>query len=351
MLVFDSPDYDNHEQVIFCAEPASGLRAIIAIHNTNLGPALGGCRMWPYQSEADALADVLRLSRGMTYKAAVAGLPCGGGKSVIIGDPARHKSEQLLRAMGRAVESMGGRYHTAEDVGTTVADMDVMRQETAYAYGFSASGGDPSPATAYGVFIGIRAAVAFRLGREDLRGVSVAVQGLGNVGRRLCGYLAEEGARLMVADINAEAAAAAYRAFGATPVPTADIHKLDADVFAPCALGAVLNSTTIPEIGAAIVAGAANNQLARPEHGPMLRDAGVLYAPDYVINAGGLIDVYLGDMKVRGQDAVLERTARIYDTLMAIFEEATHSGKSTDRVADRLAEERFRKPCRPRAAA
>jgi len=351
MPLFESWDYDNHEQVVFCAEPDSGLRAIIAIHNTNLGPALGGCRMWPYASEADALGDVLRLSRGMTYKAAVTGLPCGGGKAVIIGDPARHKSEALLRAMGRAIDALGGRYHTAEDVGTTVADMDILRQETAFAHGFSAAGGDPSPATAYGVFMGIRAALAFRTGRDDLRGRSVAVQGLGNVGRRVCGYLAESGARLLVADINAEATAAARRAYGATPVPTGDIHRIEADVFAPCALGAILNDSTIPQLGAKIVAGAANNQLERPEHGPMLRAAGILYAPDYVINAGGLIDVYFGDMKGHAQEDVLARTAQIYDTLTGIFEEAARNDEPTDRIADRMAEQRFGKRCHPRAAA
>jgi leucine dehydrogenase len=351
MPLFESRDYDDHEQVVFCADPESGLRAVIAVHNTNRGPALGGCRMWPYASEADALADALRLSRGMTYKAAISDLPYGGGKAVIIGDPAKDKSEALLRAMGRAVDALGGRYHTAEDVGTTVADMDILRKETDYAHGFSSASGDPSPATAYGVFMGIRAAIAFQRGQDDLRGRTVTVQGLGNVGRRLCGYLAEAGARLLVADLNADATAAAHRTYGATPVPTADIHKLEADVFAPCALGAVLNDTTIPALGAPIVAGAANNQLARPDHGAMLHKAGVLYAPDYVINAGGLIDIHVEEATGGSQDAVLQRTGRIYDTVTAIFEEAARSGEPTDRVADRMAEERFRKGCHSRAAA
>ena len=198
MPVFASPEFDSHELVAFSADPDSGLRAIIAIHNTNLGPALGGCRMWPYADEDAALRDALRLSRGMTYKAAITGLPYGGGKSVIIGDPRTGKSEALLRAMGRFVDSLGGRYHTAEDVGTTVADMDVLRKETRYAHGFSASSGDPSPATAFGVLMGIRAALAFTRGSDDLRGLTVAVQGLGNVGRRLCRYLADAGAHLVV---------------------------------------------------------------------------------------------------------------------------------------------------------
>jgi leucine dehydrogenase len=305
--------------------------------------------MWPYADEDAALRDVLRLSRGMTYKAAITGLPFGGGKSVIIGDPRTGKTEALLRAMGRFVNSLGGRYHTAEDVGTTVADMDILRKETRYAHGLSASSGDPSPATAYGVLMGIKAALAFRRGNDDLRGLTVAVQGLGNVGRRLCRYLAEAGARLVVADIDPAAVERIVRELGATAVAPEAIHRIQADVFAPCALGAILNDRTIPELGAPIVAGSANNQLAEPRHGAMLKARGVLYAPDYVVNAGGLIDVYLGE--TGDQDAVLARTAKIHDTALAVFERAVRENAPTDAVADRIAEERFRAGEKRRAAA
>jgi len=349
MPVFTSPDFDSHEMVVFGSDAASGLRAIIAVHNTNLGPALGGCRMWPYASEEEAVRDVLRLSRGMTYKAAMAGLPYGGGKSVIIGNPRKDKNEALLRAMGRFVDSLGGRYHTAEDVGTTVDDMDVLRKETEYAHGFSSASGDPSPATAYGVFMGLRAAVQFGLGRSDLRGLTVAVQGLGNVGARLCRYLADEGARLVVTDINADAVDRAVREFGATPVSPDAIHRVDADVFAPCALGAILNDRTIPELGASIVAGAANNQLAEPRHDRMLKDRAVLYAPDYVVNAGGLIDIHVGEA-TGDQNAVLKETAKIYDTTLAVFERAVGTDTPTGAVADAMAEERFGNPARSKAA-
>ncbi len=350
MPLFESPDFDNHEQVVYCCDPDSGLRAIIAIHNTNLGPGLGGCRMWPYENEAEALRDVLRLSRGMTYKSAITGLPYGGGKAVIIGDPRTQKSEALLRAMGRFVERLGGHYHTAEDVGTTVADMDILRQETGYAHGSSGAGGDPSPATAYGVFMGMRAAAAFKFDRDTLDGMSVAVQGLGNVGRRLCRYLAEDGARLLVTDIVEDAVTAAVKEYGATPIPIDAIHREKVDIFAPCALGAVLNDRSIPELGAKIVAGSANNQLGAAHHGEMLRQRGILYAPDYVINAGGLIDIHI-DAQGGDQDAVLDRTGRIYDTALSIFQRAEQEKAPTDRIADRMAEERFVPAQGDRAAA
>ena len=350
MPVFTSPDFDNHERVVFGTDPDSGLKAIIAIHNSNLGPALGGCRMWPYAGDEDAIRDVLRLSRGMTYKAALAGLPYGGGKSVILGNPKTQKSEALLRAMGRFVDSLGGRYHTAEDVGTTVGDMDVLRKETAYAHGFSASSGDPSPATAYGVFMGLKAAVGFRRGRDDLHGLTVAVQGLGHVGMRLAGYLTEAGAKLVVADIDESTVRAAVRDFGAAVVSPDAIHRAEADVFAPCALGAILNDRTIPELGAEIVAGAANNQLAEPRHGKALKARGVLYAPDYLVNAGGLIDIYVGESG-GGEQAVLARTGHIYDTARTVFERAAAEDAPTDVIADRMAEERFRGKEKHRAAA
>ncbi len=349
MTVFDSPEFDRHEQVVFCADADSGLRAIIAIHNTNLGPGLGGCRMWPYADDAEALQDALRLARGMTYKSAITGLPYGGGKSVIIGDPKTQKTEALLRAMGRFIDTLGGRYQTAEDVGTTVTDMDILRQETEFAHGLSGASGDPSPATAYGVFMGLRAALYFKHERDDLRGLTVAVQGLGNVGKRLCRYLADAGARLIVADIREDAMQAAIRDFGATPVSPDAIHKIEADVFAPCALGAILNDATIPDLRAGIVAGSANNQLAEPRHGEALRERGVLYAPDYVINAGGLIDIHVGE-DGGDQEAVLKRTAEIYNTTLTILERAAREERATDTIADRMAEERFRGQRKARAA-
>lgn len=350
MPVFTSPEFDNHELVAFGNDPDTGLKAIIAVHNSTLGPGLGGCRMWPYAEESAALHDVLRLSRGMTYKAAITGLPYGGGKAVIIGDPKTDKTEDFLRAMGRFVHSLGGRYHTAEDVGTTVADMDILRQETPYAHGFSEASGNPSPATAYGVFMGIRAAVAFERGKDDLRGLTVAVQGLGNVGMRLCRYLADAGARLVVADIDEKAVRQAVREFGASPASPDTIHRAKADVFAPCALGAILNGASIPELGAKIVAGAANNQLLEPHHGAELKKRGILYAPDYVINAGGLIDIYVGE-KGGDEQAVLGRTAEIYETTTAILERAAQEDAPTNVIADRMAEERFGGGEKRRAAA
>lgn len=349
MSVFSANDFDRHEQVVFCNDAESGLRAIIAIHNTALGPALGGCRMWNYASDADALTDALRLSRGMTFKAALAGIPYGGGKSVIIGDPERDKTPALLRAMGRAVHSLGGRYLTAEDVGTTVEDMDVLRTVTPYAHGVSDGSGNPSPATAYGVYLGIRAAVAHRLGKRNLAGVHVAIQGLGNVGMRLCEYLAEDGAVLTVADINPEAVAHAVKHFNAVPVGVDEILKVEADVIAPCALGAILNDDTISALRAAIVAGGANNQLARSDHGDALLRRGILYAPDYVINAGGVIDV-VNEGPDYTEEKVLRQVDGIYDTAMRVFAESAASGMATNDVARAMAIARIEEAARHKAA-
>ena len=349
MSVFSAKDFDHHEQVVFCHDADSGLHAIIAIHNTALGPALGGCRMWDYASDADALTDALRLSRGMTFKAALAGIPYGGGKSVIIGDAKRDKTEALLKAMGRAVHSLGGRYRTAEDVGTTVEDMDVLRTQTPYAHGVSDGSGNPSPATAYGVYLGIKAAAKHRLGRERLSGVRVAVQGLGNVGMRLCQYLADDGARLTVADIDRAAVDEAVERFGAAAVSVDEILTVEADVLAPCALGAVLNDDTIPALRAPIVAGAANNQLARSDHGEALLRRGVLYAPDYVVNAGGVIDV-VAEGPDYSEEKVLRQVDRIYDTAMRVFAESEATGQATNDVARALAARRIAEAARQRAA-
>ncbi len=340
MSVFSAADFDHHEQVIFGSHIASGLRCIVAVHNTVRGPALGGCRMWNYASDDEALKDVLRLSRGMTYKAAVAGLPFGGGKAVIIGDAHSGKSEALLRAFGRFIDTLGGRYITAEDVGTTVADMDIVRQETRYAMGVSGGAGDPSPATAFGVYLGILAAVEHALGLDGLDGLKVAVQGLGSVGRRLCRHLAEAGARLYVSDIRAGALDNAVRDLGARAVAPDEIHGLEVDVFAPCALGGAINDDTLDRLKARIVAGAANNQLAEPRHGLELMRRGVLYAPDYVINAGGLIKV-ADEVSGHSPAKVGKKLEGIRHTLRQIFARAEAENAATSVIADKLAAERL----------
>lgn len=348
MKLFSHHEFDQHEQVVFCHDKASGLKAIIAIHNTNRGPALGGCRMYPYACEADALTDVLRLSRGMTYKSAIANLPLGGGKSVIIGDPRQGKTPALIRAMGQAVDRLGGRYIVAEDSGTGVADMQLIGEVTPHVSGiaekFDAEGnprsGDPSPMTARGTFVGIRAAVRHRLGRESLEGVRVAIQGVGNVGHHLAKQLHDAGARLWVSDINHEAVQRLVDELGATAVANEAIYDQEVDVFAPCALGAILNDQTIPRLRACIVAGSANNQLAERRHGKALMQRGILYAPDYVINAGGVIDVCY-ERDAMDQARVLKQVDAIGDTLEEIFDRAERQRQPTDEVADRLAEERF----------
>ncbi|MCW8906901.1 MAG: amino acid dehydrogenase [Sedimenticola sp.] len=348
MKLFSHHEFDNHEQVVFCHDAASGLKAIIAIHNTNRGPALGGCRMYPYASEAEALNDVLRLSRGMTYKSALADLPLGGGKSVIIGDPRKQKTPALMRAMGTAVERLAGRYIVAEDSGTSVADMQQIGQMTRHVSGiadkYDSQGnrrsGDPSPMTAHGVFVGIRSSVRHQLGRSDLQGIRVAIQGVGNVGQHLARELHRAGAELWVSDINSEAVERMVDELGAIPVSGKEVVNLDVDVFAPCALGAVLNDETIPRLQARVVAGAANNQLEESRHGQMLAERGILYAPDYVINAGGVIDVCYEGRDI-GQSEVLHKVNAIGDTLDEIFRRAQRLQRPTHEVADQLAEERF----------
>ncbi len=342
MRALDSVDFDDHEQVVFCNIPSSGLRAIIAIHNTARGPAVGGCRMWPYRSQDEALKDVVRLSRGMTYKAAIAELPFGGGKSVIIGNPRTDKTERLFRALGVCIDKLAGRYIVAEDVGTSPADMDWVRKQTRHVAGIAEGGsGDPSPTTAHGVYHGVRAAVQHRLGRDSLDGIAVAVQGLGHVGFQLCRLLAADGVRLVVTDIDAEAVRRAVDGFGATAVEPDAIHGIAVDVFAPCALGAVINDHTVPRIKARIVAGSANNQLAEDRHGAALRRHGILYAPDCVINAGGIINIAHEGPDYCQADA-LAHVARIRDTLAEIFARADAEDIATNVAADRVAEERFK---------
>jgi len=343
MSVFEHREFDGHEQVVFCHDSASGLKAIIAIHNTNLGPALGGCRMWPYASDEDALTDALRLARGMTYKSALADLSFGGGKSVIIGDPRRDKSEALFRAMGRYVESLGGRYTVAEDVGISVPDVEIMARETRHVAGTSKGAGDPSPATAYGVYMGIKAAAKHRLGVDRLNGLRIAVQGVGHVGYYLCRHLSAEGAELVVADIAQDSLDRVVREFDAHVVAPEAIATAAVDIYAPCALGATINDETLPKLQAKVVAGSANNQLAEARHGEALRRRGILYAPDYVINAGGIIAIS-HEGPAYDESKAFAHVAQIHDTLLEIFRRAEAEKVATSEAADRLAEERFRKP-------
>ena len=330
----------SHEQVSLWTDPACGYRSIIAIHSTALGPALGGTRLWSYENDLEALIDVLRLSRGMTYKAALAGLNLGGGKSVIIDNNHSGDREQIFRAHGRHVESLGGRYITAEDVGTSTADMEFIRMETDHVVGLAGRSGDPSPVTALGVYRGMKACVRFLHGDHSLSGKSVTVQGCGHVGYHLCRHLHEEGAKLIVTDIDQERVKRVVNEFGAAAVAPDDIYGVQADIFAPCALGAVINDDTVELLHVAIVAGAANNQLAEERHGDALHARGIIYAPDYAINAGGLINV---NAEVGGWD--LERShakaAEIYDTILRVLQIAQDEKIPTYVAADRLARQRI----------
>jgi len=343
MSVFES--LSNHEQVVFCNDPNSGLKAIIAIHNTQLGPALGGCRMYPYASEADAITDVLRLSKGMTYKAAVANINLGGGKSVIIGDPKKHSHEALFRTFGRFVNGLGGRYITAEDIGTSVDSMEWIRYETKHVVGLSThlgGSGDPSPVTAHGTFVGIKAAIKKTKNTDNLAGIKVAVEGTGRVGYYLCKELHENGVKLYVSDLNTAAAQKVAKEFGATVVKCGELHGLDVDVYAPCALGATINDKTISSFKCSIIAGAANNQLAKESiHAMELKKRGILYAPDFVINAGGLINVYT-ELEGYSQERSFEKTENIYNTLLKIFHLADKENITTAEAANKLAEQRIK---------
>jgi leucine dehydrogenase len=341
MAAFDDPAFDDHERVIFCRDAASDLKAIIAIHSTALGPAAGGCRLWQYESDEAALHDVLRLSQGMSYKNAMAGLDFGGGKAVILKTPDFSPTDALFERFGEFVDQLGGQYITAEDVGMTVAIMQTIAKRTRYVSGLpqraGRAGGDPSPKTAFGVFTGIEAAVRFKLSRESLAGITVAVQGIGNVGYNLCRYLHQAGARLLVADLDEVRVRAACEEFGATAVALDEILWQQAEVIAPCALGAVINERSIPKILAPVIAGGANNQLESRDDGRRLCDAGILYAPDYVINAGGIINVAC-EYHGQGDDhTVMQRVAAIGPRLTRIFEEADETGRPTNEIADELA--------------
>ena len=343
MQVFEKLAEYRYEQLVFCHDKATGLRAIIAIHDTTLGPALGGCRMYPYASEEDAIVDVLRLARGMTYKAAASGLNLGGGKSVIICDPERDKSEELLRSFGRYIETLGGRYIVAEDVGTSTEDMEHIRIETSHVVGVDVThggSGDPSPFTALGVLHGMHACVEELFGSPSLEGRTVAVQGLGHVGWHLCELLHEEGASLMVTDVREENVERAVSEFGAKPVEPEEILTIPSDVLAPCALGAVVNDGSLPHFRCQIIAGSANNILLEARHGAALAERGILYAPDYVINAGGLINV-ADELEGYNEKRATKRIARIYDSVKRIIAISKRDGVPTNIAADTLALERI----------
>ena len=338
--LFERLELDDYEQVVFNYDEASGLKAIIAIHDTTLGPALGGTRIWNYDSEEEALNDVLRLSKGMTYKSAAAGLNLGGGKAVIIGDPEEIKSEELWRAYGRFVQSLNGRYITAEDVNTTVDDMEIVAEETGFVTGLPSTSGDPSPVTALGTFHGIRAAAEEVYGSDDLSGKVVAVQGVGHVGQNLVRHLKKAGADVVITDIKQENIDAVVEEFGVKVVEPGKIYSVNCDIFAPCALGAVINDDTIPQLKCDIVAGAANNVLEEKRHGDMLEEKGIAYAPDYVINAGGVINVY-DELIGYNRERALRRTKNIFDNIKKVFKISNRDNIPTYEAADIMAEERI----------
>ncbi|MDZ4676189.1 MAG: Glu/Leu/Phe/Val dehydrogenase [Oligoflexia bacterium] len=346
MFKFDIiEEHGGHEQVVLCTNKDAGLKAIIAIHNTTLGPALGGTRMWTYKSDEDALIDVLRLSKGMTYKAAAAGLNLGGGKAVIIGDPKKDKSEALFRAFGRFIEGLNGRYFTAEDVGTDVNDMEFINMETQYVTGIDighGGSGDPSPFTAHGTLMGIKACIKEKMNTDSLKGLKVAVQGVGSVGKHLVELLHKEKAQIVITDTDKERVQAISSQYGCDAVSPEDIYSQNVDIFSPCALGAVINDDTINLLKCSIVAGGANNQLKDARHGDILKDKNILYAPDYVINAGGLMNVYL-ELEGYSHERALNMTRGIYYNLRKVFAIAKNENIPTYKAADRMAEERINK--------
>ncbi|MFI5213476.1 MAG: Glu/Leu/Phe/Val dehydrogenase dimerization domain-containing protein [Gemmatimonadales bacterium] len=339
MEIFSLLKDHDHEQLLFCREPTVGYRGLIAIHNTTLGPALGGTRYWKYETESAAVIDALRLSKGMTYKAAVAGLSLGGGKSVVLADGENADREAIFRAHGRFVETLKGRYITAEDVGTSPADMDYVHLETDHVVGLQGRSGDPSPVTGYGVYRGMKASAKWKFGSDDLSGRTVAVQGAGSVGYYLCKNLAHEGAKLIITDIDKKKVDRVCDEFRARPVKPDEIYAQDADIYAPCALGAVINDTTIPRFKCKVIAGGANNVLAEPRHGDELEKRGILYAPDYVINAGGLINVN-SELESWSAERALKKAGEIYDTMLRVYELAKEERLPTYLAADRLAEKR-----------
>ena len=342
--VFGQISFDGHEQIVFCNDEDTGLKAIIGIHNTVLGPALGGTRMWAYKSEWDALNDVLRLSRGMTYKAAITGLNLGGGKAVIIGDAKTQKNDALMRRFGKFVDSLSGNYITAEDVGMETRDMDVIREVTPHVTGISESkggAGNPSPITAYGVYMGMKAAAKHQFGTDALAGKKVLVQGVGHVGETLVNHITQEGAQVIINDINEARLKELSNKYGANVVLGNDIYGMDVDIYAPCALGATINDTTIHQLQAKVIAGAANNQLADEiKHGRMLKEKGIAYAPDFLINAGGIINVY-AELEGYGKDEIIRKTENIYNTTLEIFKLSEEKNSTTHRAAFDIAQNRI----------
>ena len=340
MDVFADMETMGHEQVLLSHDPSCGYFGIIAIHDTTLGPALGGTRFWKYTTTDEAITDALRLAKGMTYKSAVAGINLGGGKSVIIGDNKRADREALFRAHGRFIETLGGRYITAEDIGTSPTDMEYIKLETDHVAGLLGLSGDPSPVTAYGVYVGMKAAARFRWGSDRLAGKTVAVQGAGKVAYSLMQHLHAEGSKLIVTDIDEEKVKRAVQEFGARPVPPNAIYDQEADIFSPNALGAVINDDTLPRLKVEIIAGGANNQLAEDRHGDLLEKRGILYAPDYVINGGGVINVY-GELHRWPVERAKKKAGEIYETLLRIFDMAKRDKIPTYEAADRLAQQRI----------
>ncbi len=342
--MFDKAAFAGHESVHHFFDRKTGLRAIIAIHSTALGPAAGGCRMWNYATSDDALVDALRLSEGMSYKNAMADLPLGGGKAVIWGNSRTDKTPDLFRALGRAIATLDGRYWSAEDVGVSVHDMAYAAEETRYVAGLpagKAASGDPSPVTAKGVFLGIKATAHRAFGTDDLSGRHVAVQGVGHVGGYVCGHLAKAGAKLTITDVNAEALAQVAKATGASVVAPADIYDVDADIFSPNALGAIINPETLPRLKAKVIAGGANNQLSTPDMGDKVMERGILYAPDYVINGGGIINVAAEISGAYDPAWVEGKVQRLVATLGEVLDQARREGRATNRVADEIARQRI----------
>ena len=344
--VFGQISFDHHEQIVFCHDKDTGLKAIIGIHNTVLGPALGGTRMWNYTSEWEALNDVLRLSRGMTYKSAISGLDLGGGKAVIIGDSKKDKSPELIKAFAKYVDSLSGRYITAEDVGTTTADMDLIKSITPSVTGISESlggSGNPSPVTAYGVYMGLKAAANFKFGSDNLAGKKIYVQGIGNVGETLVKYLTEQDANVYITDLHRDRLEEVANKYGAKIYEGNDLFNEEMDIYAPCALGATLNDESINKLKAKVVAGAANNQLAvEAVHGKMLQDKGIVYAPDFLINAGGIINVF-GEIANYGSEEAMRRTENIYNTTLDILKLSNSQGITPNQAAMKIAEDRIEK--------
>ncbi len=331
----------DHEQLLFCNDNATGLKAIIAVHNTTLGPALGGTRMWQYSNELEALNDVLRLSRGMTYKNAISGLNLGGGKAVIIGDSRKNKSEALFRRFGKFVESLGGKYITAEDVGVSTSDMVWVNMETNNVVGLPGKSGDPSPVTAYGVYMGMKAAAKIQFGSDSLAGKKIAVQGVGHVGEYLVAHLAKENADIYITDIHEDTLRSVSGKYGSTVVGLNDIYGIDMDIYAPCALGATVNDDTLSQLKCSIIAGAANNQLKDETiHGEVMKDKGIIYVPDFMLNAGGVINCY-AEVKGLSADWAMGKAEDIYNTTLSIINRSVSDNVPTYKIANKMAEERI----------